>query len=78
MSIQGKTRNREGEEKHCRRSALSPSAQKKGSSVKCVDTFRIALTEELELFIKQNIAKTVLPVYPVIILRRRNLFILIR
>ena len=23
-----------------------------GSSVKCVDTFRIALTEELELFIK--------------------------
>ncbi|AKU70117.1 hypothetical protein ADJ77_09880 [Prevotella fusca JCM 17724] len=24
----------------------------KGSSVKCVDTFRIALTEELELFIK--------------------------
>ena len=51
---------------------------KKGSSVKCVDTFRIALTKELELFIKQNIAKKVLAVYPVIILRRRNLFILIR
>ncbi len=51
---------------------------KKGSSVKCVDTFRIALTKELELFIKQNIAKKVLAVCFIIILRHRNLFILIR
>ena len=30
-----------------------------GSSVKCVDAFRIALTEKPRLFIKGNIVKTV-------------------
>ena len=30
-----------------------------GSSVKCVDAFRFALTEEAKIHIKQNIAKTV-------------------
>lgn len=39
---------------------------RKGSSVKCVDAFRIALTEEPKLFSKQKIAKTVncLSCYP--------------
>ena len=33
--------------------------EKYGSSTKCLDAFRIALTEEPKLLIKQNIAKTV-------------------
>ncbi|AKU69929.1 hypothetical protein ADJ77_08735 [Prevotella fusca JCM 17724] len=44
------------------------------SSVKCVDTFRIALKDEPSLFIKQNIAKTVLATYFIIILRCRKPF----
>ena len=45
-----------------------------GSSGKCVDTFRIALTEEPKLCIIQNIAKTVLATYFIIILRHRKPF----
>ena len=44
------------------------------SSGKCVDTFRIALTEEPKLCIIQNIAKTVLATYFIIILRCRKPF----
>ena len=36
------------------RSRLVPNNIKKGSSVKCVDTFHIALTEEPEVCIIQN------------------------
>ena len=39
-----------------------------------MDAFRIALTEEPKLFVKQNIAKTVLAVCSVIILRHRKPF----
>lgn len=39
-----------------------------GSSVKCVDALRIVLMEEFMLFNKQNIAKTVNYIYPIIIL----------
>ena len=46
----------------------------RGSSVKCVDAFRIALTEKLRLFNKTKIWSRLSIVYSIITLQHRHLF----
>ena len=51
--------------------------KKKGSSVKCVDAFHIASTEEPKFITEQNTARPSWLAIPIIILRYKDLFNLI-